>query len=100
MIPLSIFPIIALFIPFILLLAPLKKPFSLSKRGAGAKAMGKEKGILGANKTKECEIHDGTLLSGEEPEPTPPKEIQKNGTRPKALKIYPTQNGRGRSPST
>jgi hypothetical protein len=55
---------VALSIPFILLLAPLKKLFSLWKWGLGAKAMGKEKGILGKTKSKEYESHEVALQPG------------------------------------
>ena len=85
-----------------LLLALPKKLFPLSKWGAGAKAIGERKRVLGEeclvaesseNEEVKAEFSD---MGG--PEPILPREIRKNGTRPKALKIHPTPNGRGRSP--
>ncbi len=58
--------------------------------------MGKEKGVLGnmnENENNEVMVH-----SRGGPEPIPPEKMQENGTGPKALKIHPTQNGRGRYP--
>ncbi len=65
--------------------------------GVGAKAMGKAKGVLGISSMEENENNE-MMVQPRGPEPIPPEEMQKNGTRPKALKNHPTQNGRGRSP--
>jgi hypothetical protein len=90
------------FIGFILFSALPKKVFPLSKWGAGAKAIGKAKGILGG-KSLTIEIRGKGKINVEwpnvgGPQPIPPRKLEKNGTRPRALKIHPTQNGRGISP--
>ncbi len=66
--------------------------------GAGAKAIGERKRVLGKlwlrnePMDQEREIKFIGKL-----EPIFPRKCKRNGTRPKALKIHPTQNGRGRS---
>ncbi len=77
MFPLFIFHLIALFIPFILLLAPLKKLFPLSKGGAGAKAMGKAKGVLGVSTMEKNENQDEVLQPGGDLSPFPPRKSRK-----------------------
>ena len=68
----------------------------------GAKATGEAKGIRGGENGSTEAMQKGEIeiewltLGG--PEPIPPRENERNKTRPKVLKIHPTQNGRGRSP--
>ena len=69
---------------FIWFLALPKKVFPLSKWGAGAKAMGKEKGVLGKGNMEENENNEVMVQPGGDLSPFPPRKCKKmeQGRRP------------------